>query len=124
MNAKELLLECAVKLRVQSDYALAKEMKIPRMRISDYKAGKVKLDTYALVKIAETLGRDPLELLAQYEAEHEKNDVKRDYWQGFILRARRRAGLFIMALLCTLSLLSGYEKAAQVGGFRRRRLCA
>lgn len=121
MNAKELLLECRAKHGWLSDYRLAKELKISTARISDYKSGKRNLDIYALVKIAETLGKDPIELIAQYESEHEKNAEKRDYWQGFILRAKQQVRRYTLALLCTLSLLSGLDSVTPTGVFSRSR---
>jgi transcriptional regulator with XRE-family HTH domain len=107
MNAKELLLECKVRLKLESDYALAKKLDIPRARMSEYMNGKVNPDVYALTRIALTLGRDPIRLIAEYEAATEKNEVKKTFWQGFISRASKAGKAGTLALIFISSLLTG-----------------
>jgi hypothetical protein len=107
MNAKELLLECKVRLKLESDYALAKKLEIANPRMSDYMLGKVKLDTYTLTRIAMTLGRDPMRLIAEYEAATEKNEVKKNFWEGFISRASKAGKAGTLALIFISSLLTG-----------------
>lgn len=122
MTAKELLQECKIKLGISSDYALAKALKIPNQRINDYMRDLRKPDTYALMKIAETLGREPLALISEFEATHEKDPIKKEFWEGFSQRANSLGRRFILGLICTLSLLAGMpgDDPGRVGFFRRR----
>lgn len=117
MNAKELLLECKVRLKLESDYALGKHFELPRQRISDYMQEKSKLDTYTLTKIAMTLGRDPMRVIAEYEAATEKNEVKKNFWQGFISRASKAGKAGTLALIFISSLLTGLN-ADKPKGFK------
>lgn len=124
MRTPELLLKCKVKLGIKSDYALAKELEIPTQRISDYMSGKRVPDAYALVRIAECLKLDPLELIAEYGELSAKRESEKEFWRGFRQRASRRIQAFMLALLCTLSCVTGPQQAAEGGGFRRRRIFA
>jgi hypothetical protein len=118
MNAKELLLECKVKLKIDTDYALAKKLEIPDSRISLCMRGKVGLGAYELTRIALTLGRDPISLIAEYEAATEKNEIKRKFWEGFISRAGKVVRMGTLALVFGISLLTGLN-ADKPQGFRR-----
>jgi transcriptional regulator with XRE-family HTH domain len=118
MNAKELLLESKIRLKVSSDYELAKKLDIPRQRISEYMNEKVRLDAYALTKIAITLGKDPISLIAEYEAATEKNPIKQAFWQGFSSRAGKVVRMGTLALVFGISLLTGLN-ADKPQGFRR-----
>lgn len=104
MKAKELLLECKVRLGVSSNYKLAKELKLHSGLISDYMNGKRKPDEYACFRIAEALQRDPAEIIAQVNAEEE--GTKGDFFRDFILRH----GL-VGVLVLSLSTSSGSSEA-------------
>lgn len=120
MRTKELLLECKIKLKISSDYALAKEFKIPTQRVSDYMSGKRTPNTYACVKIAECLGLDPMDLIAEFEELTAKNKTEKTFWADFRQRAKKPVWGLIMALLCTLTLLTGSGQAQNAGGVFRR----
>jgi len=122
MKTKEILLECKIAAKVTSDYALAKVLDIPRQRISDYISGKVTPDNYAVMKMALLLKRDPLELMAQIEAEAEKNEKKKAFWVDFLQRAQKAAKITTLALIYICTLQGGVTTAQ--GGFRRLRICA
>ncbi len=109
MNAKELLLECKVRLKIESDYGLAKKLEIPTQRLSEYMKGKVNLNSYELTRIALVLGRDPIGLIAAYEAEHEKNPVKAAFWQSFLQRAIKATKTGTLGLICGFILLTGFN---------------
>jgi transcriptional regulator with XRE-family HTH domain len=99
MRTRELLLECKVKLKIDTDYALAKALDIPRPRIHDYMNGKRKPDEFACFKIAETLGREPAEIIAEVNAE--QGGKHAGYFGDFM--QRRVLGVFGGALLLTCS---------------------
>jgi transcriptional regulator with XRE-family HTH domain len=120
MRTKELLLECKIKLKISSDYALAKKLGIKDQRISDYMSGKRTPNAYAAVKIAECLGLDPLAVIAEFEELTAKNESEKTFWADFRQRAKRPVWGLMMALLCTLTLLTGSGQAQNAGGVFRR----
>ena len=81
MDMAKVIDEAKEKLGVESDYSLAKRLEIPNPRISEYRSGKARPDAYACARLAEILEMDPFELLAQVEAETEKNETRRTYWK-------------------------------------------
>ena len=122
MRTKELLLQCQVKLKASSEYALAKGLNIPTQRIYDYMSGKRAPNTYALVRIADCLGLEPLSLIAEFEELSAKNEVERGFWADFRSRALKPIKAFMLALLCAISLSAGLMQGESAGGvFRRRR---
>lgn len=118
-KAKELLLECKVKLGVKSDYALAKALDLNRGRVSEYMAEKEKPNAYACVRMALILKRDPIEIIAEIEAETAKNEGQKTFWRDFLQHAKQAAQRGMLALLCGLTLLGGMTPAG--GGFSRSR---
>jgi transcriptional regulator with XRE-family HTH domain len=121
-KAKELLLECKIKLGVQSDYKLAQAIGIHRARVSAYMHGKEHPDPFTAVRMALILQRDPAELIAEIELEKEKNEKRQEFWRDFILHAKRLAKRGMLVLICTISLQAGFN-ASEAGNrfFRSRR---
>lgn len=126
-TSKELLLKCKIQMGIKSDYALAKAMEIDSARIANYMAQTRIPDVYAAMKIAEILGRDPLEIIATIEAESAKSDKRRDFWNGFLLRARKQAAAALGVIMLVLSFgftLAGGQSlglgADRASGFGRR----
>lgn len=120
MRTSELLKDCKIKLKISSNYELAKILKIDRARIGDYIAGRRTPNAYAAVKIAECLGLDPLALIAEFEEMTAKNPDERNFWADFRLRAEKPIKGFLLALLCTLSLLAGSMQVKNADAFFRR----
>ena len=121
-KAKELLLECKIKLGIESDYKLAQALEVHRTRISEYMNEKRTPDAYAAVRIAQILGRDPAEIIATIEADSEKNPKRREFWRDFLQRATQAARRGMLVLLCGLTLWGGHVTAQ--GGFSRRKIYA
>jgi hypothetical protein len=117
-KGRELLLECKIKLGVPSDYKLAKAMEIHNGRIADYMAEKRVPDTYTCMRMALILNRDPAEIIAIVEGDSEKNEIRKNFYRDFLLRAQQAAKLFTLAVLFTVSLFAGLNTPAG-GGFRR-----
>ena len=115
-KAKELLLECKIKLGVKTDYKLAQALKTSTARISDYMSGKRNPDAYACMQIGLVLHRDPLLILAEIEAETEKNETRKLFWKDFLLQVRQatRRGL-PMLLICIAFLFPARPAAADDG---------
>lgn len=101
MDVTKVIDEAKERLGVESDYALAKKLEINQARISQYRKGKESLDAYACARLAEVLKMDPFELLAQVEAETEKNETRRTYWKKVAERmaAGTAASFFIVGVL-------------------------
>lgn len=120
-KAKELLLECKIKIGVKTDYKLAQALQIDRARISEYMLEKRTPDTYACVQIALILHRDPAEIIAIVESESEKNEKRRAFWLGFLQRARQASKAGTLGLIFIVSLLAGGQNLKPDGGFSRSR---
>lgn len=84
MKTVEMLDKCKEKLGVTSDYALAKALDIPRMRISDYRLEKKVPDEYTCFKFAEVLGESPSYVIAQIQAENAKDKNKALFFKSFL----------------------------------------
>ncbi len=117
MNIIELLDQSKTKLGVSSDYALAKKLEMNQGDITGYRKGTRYPTPYALVKIALLLDLDPLALIAEAEAQTEKNPQRKGFWQNF---ARRVGSLAAVAVLCFTASF-GSESANTGGGFSRFR---
>ena len=87
MSQADLLDQAKTVLGVETDYALGQRLDISRMRVSDYRAGRRKMDEYACFRIAEVLGKSPSEVIAEVMAANEKNEDKRLYFQRFFMIA-------------------------------------
>lgn len=119
-KAKELLLECKIKLGIQTDYKLAQALELPVNRMSEFMSEKRAPDAYTCVRMALVLGRDPAEVIAEVKAETEKNEKRRAFWRDFLQRAKQAAKLGTLALLFTASLLGGAASDREGAFFRRR----
>lgn len=111
MKARELLLECKIVKNVKSNYALAIALDIPRQRINDYMTGERQPDTYAAVRIALCLRRDPAEIIAILEAEGEKNEKRKAFWVDFLQHVRQAGKFGMLALVSTTLLLAAPRPA-------------
>lgn len=106
-KAKELLLECKIKLGVKTDYKLAQALQLHSGLVSDYMKEKRTPDAYACVRIALVLKRDPTEIIAIVESESEKNEKRKTFWLDFLSHAKQAAQLGMLVLIFTISALSG-----------------
>lgn len=118
-KAKELLLECKIKLGVQTDYKLAQALQINRGIVSDYMSGKRTPDAYACVRIALILNRNPAEIIAIVEEESEKNAQRKSFWADFLSHAKQAAQVGMLLLIFTMGALQGVNH--ELGGFNRKR---
>ena len=82
MNTLEYLAACKQKLGIQSDYALAKALKITQSTISGYRAGRSRIDDDVALTIAEILEINPLQVIADANAERAKTPEMRARWIG------------------------------------------
>lgn len=60
---------------------LAAKIGVNRSAITMYESGERIMDDYTASRVADLLGIDPMALIAQANAEREKDESKRKYWQ-------------------------------------------
>ena len=119
-KAKELLLECKVKLGIQSDYKLAQALEMHSGLISDYMSGKRVPDEYACMRISLILQRNPAEIIAIVQGESEKNPKRKAFWLDFLVHAKQAAKLGMLSLIFIAGLNGGKNLGEPVGFSRRR----
>lgn len=114
MKAAELLDAAKQRLLLKSDYALAKAIDINKGWIPAIRRGERAVPLDVAYRLAITLERDPAQVIAELEAEREKNERRAAFWRSFLSRAAQLAGV-----ACTLALLSfggsGSTQAASGG---------
>lgn len=102
------------KLEISSNYALSKALDIERQMVNAYYRGERVPDAYACTRIAVLLEIDPALVIAEVQAEHEKNEKKRQFWQGF---ASRVGKLTVIIAVSIFMFFSGNDATAKSGGF-------
>ncbi|MBU0601489.1 MAG: hypothetical protein KKD25_03690, partial [Gammaproteobacteria bacterium] len=80
MNTQDYLDAAKEKLGLPSDYALAKLMKWSTSQMSHYRLKRRALDDFQAARLAELLGRAPMELIAAANAERAKDEEEKKYW--------------------------------------------
>lgn len=103
MIATELLEEVKAKTGAASDYKLAQVLDFSKQKVSDLRSGKEKPGAYECAKIAEALGRDPLEVIAQVEAEAARTEKKRQFWRSFFSGLKQTAHVLAWCLMLGFS---------------------
>lgn len=96
-QTQTLLEQVREKMPGATDYKMAQALDIPRNVMHYYLKGEREADAYTCAKMAEILERDPLEIIAQVEAEAARTEKKREYWRSFfsgMKRAPHVAALF------------------------------
>lgn len=101
MDISKVLDDAKAAVNVDTDYKLAKRLEISNGYIAQWRKGTRIPDAYACARLAEILGMDPFELLAQVEAATEKNEARRTYWKRVAekMAAGTVAGFFIVGML-------------------------
>lgn len=111
MDISKVLDDAKTALSIESDYALAAKLVIPKQRISEYRKGERVPDAYACMRLAEVLELDPLELLVQVEAATEKNEARRNYWRALSKRIGERVMMFFLAVTGSMLLFCDNSQA-------------
>lgn len=83
-NITKLLDQVKAKKGVESDYALAKTLDLPKQRVSDYYKGSRVPDEFACLKIAEALGKPLNTIIATVKASTEKDGKRREAWENYM----------------------------------------
>jgi len=119
-ETQQLLEQVRVKLGGATDYKIAQALDLHTKYLTDYKQGRP-ADTYACAKIAEILDRDPLEVIAQVEAEAARSEKKREYWRSFFSGLKRKAHVVALCVTLGFSGLGHWHGGTAKGGFLRPR---
>ena len=104
MTTNEYLDAAKKRLNVASDYALAKWLEIKPSRISEYRSGKHGMDNYTAARLANLLEINPLQVIADTNAEREKCDKRREFWQKLV-KTQTCTTLVIVLLFSGLTVL-------------------
>lgn len=88
MNSVEFLDAVRVKLGLDSDNKLARELGIERARVSAYRCGRRKLDPDAAMAVAKALELPPEHVFAAVAAERAKRTEHRAIWERLASIAR------------------------------------
>jgi uncharacterized protein YueI len=87
MTPAEYLNATKKALQIDTDYKLAKRLEIDNGFISKLRKGTSAVPLIIATKIAITLNIDPMTIIADIEAQREKNPKKREFWRSFLSRA-------------------------------------
>ena len=120
-QTQQLIEQVRAKLEGATDYKIAQTLDLPTQRLSDYVKGKRSADNYACARIAEVLERDPLEVIAQVEAEAARSEAKRDYWRRIFSGLKRTAHVLVLCGMLAISGLGPWHGGTAKGGFLRPR---
>lgn len=104
MKTNELLDAAKSKLKINSDYALAKALGVPKTRIGNYRTGIRTPDDETCFQLAEVLEADPSAIIAAVRLEGEKEPIKREFW-------RRQSARYALGSGVIAALLAGSVQA-------------
>lgn len=81
--------EAKNRLKIDSDNKMAGILNIKREGISNYRAGRSRMDDYVAARIAEILDIPKIEVIGTANYEREKNQTKREYWKIVVEKERK-----------------------------------
>lgn len=120
-QTQQLIEQVRQKLDSATDYKIAQVLDIPTGIVHYYVTGERAADNYACAKIAEVLDRDPLEVIAQVEAEAARTEKKRAYWRSIFSGLKRTAHVVALCVTLAFSGLAPWHGGTANGGFLRNR---
>lgn len=121
MKPTEYLDAVKAQLNIQSDYELAKRLNVGNGRVVQMRKGERPVPVDVAFKIAITLEMDPATVVADLEAQREKNPQRAEFWRGFISHAQKAAAVVLCMLALNCFGIFGGAAAVAHGGFRRFR---
>ena len=92
MKTTEYLDAVKTRAALTSDYQLARLLGLEPSNITMYRKERRVMDDYTAARVAELLDIDELEVIAQANAEREKDAAKRAFWEHKAKAARQRTG--------------------------------
>jgi transcriptional regulator with XRE-family HTH domain len=127
MITTELIEQVRAKLDGATDYKIAQVLEISKQKVSAMRKGTEKPDAYDCARMAEILERDPLEVIAQVEAEAARTEKKRQYWRSFFSGLKRTAHAIAwcgIAIGSGEGLAPGHAEAAAAVSSHNGRFCS
>jgi plasmid maintenance system antidote protein VapI len=100
-QTQTLIEQVRAKMDGATDYKIAQALDLHTQRLSDFVKGSRAADPYACAKIAEILEKDPLEIIAQVEAEAARTEKKRQYWRSFFSGMKHKAHVAALCGICS-----------------------
>jgi len=89
-------------------YAVAQLLDLPEQTVRNYAKGKSCPDTFGCVRIAELLDLDPMQVIADVEAEREKDEGRRARWREL---SRKLGGSALVVICSTMPTTADCEAA-------------
>ena len=102
---KKLLDDVKKATNVDTDYALAKALDLPRARIHDYYKGNRTPDQFACLKIAVALKKPLEEIVATVEIAAEKNEKRREEWKRYYKSIGGYAASFMLVVFAFVTFI-------------------
>lgn len=109
----KVLDEAKKRLSIESDYALAKALGLKPQHISGYRKGGHLPDDSIALRLAEAAGMDPLQLLAQINAERAKDPKVKRFWKMIGTAAAAILAIFSVSILDVGSKASATDNGGQ-----------
>jgi len=94
-------------------YAVAQLMELPEGQVRHWYRGRTHPDTMACIRIAELLDLDPLQVIADVEAEREKDEGKKARWREL---ARKLSGSALVVICSAIGATADNSHAQQLDG--------
>lgn len=104
MDTRKYLDAVRRKIGAESNAEVARALGLSRAAMTKYYNGERIIDDYTAARVAEVLGIDPLTVIAQANAEREKDGEKRQFWE-------RLAHAVVVVLTCGSLFFSGADIA-------------
>jgi hypothetical protein len=121
MKSSEYLDAAKKIMHIASDYELAKKLNARPEHMGEMRNGKRSVPLSIAYKLAITLEIDPAQVVAELEAEREKNPARKEFWKSFLSHASKASVLLLCMLVLGFSAGAGSDLGATGGAFNRRR---
>jgi predicted transcriptional regulator len=95
----DYLNEAKTKLGLSSDYQAAKWLGVSTAALARYQKGQRTIDDYAAMKIADALGKQPIEVIALANMERETISERKEFWRK--IATAGTAGALIIDVIST-----------------------
>lgn len=116
METIKSLLDAVKKAKaIESDYALAKALNIPKQRISGYYNGKEAPNEYVCLQIAEALGRNLEEIIILVQMETAKDEKRREKWREYYKSIGGYAASIALLFLTVNLIVTSTPAEASIG---------
>ena len=99
---QELLTELKAAKGLPSDNQLSKYLGVTKQAVSRYQSGKMNLGQETAYKVANGLGKDPIQVVAKLELEGAKSNEARHIWTRILDMSKTMPALALLGLAVVL----------------------